>query len=575
MADLKTGAKFIEKDPPLADQETKSIGRKILDYLAYLKEQLNFIFSNYGRRLTDADGHINELTRTAEETTSVIYDPQTGLISKIQQNADAISAEVTRATGKEGDLNTAIGANTAAIAVNANAITTKVSTSDYNGNEIVSKINQTATTVDISADKINLNGAVTANNNVQILQDGTIKAVNADLSGKFTMTAHHEFKASDYSQTDVDRINEIASNNLIPTNEEFEKYDFNGDGEIDLSDAIMCRNLVLGVVPGNKITRTLVTKIDPSNGISPVNINVSNDYNQSTNTVDLNATTVTAPTIIGQSLIAGSSSTVHTKIDSQGVLVNDGGILIKQPRAKHKQMELTSTVGLRYFDDDGALATVAVDGSISSGGAGASGSDGLFRVRDASNNSRGTLTKDALTFNNTSGTQTAKYPASLTASKALVTGTNGAVTTSSVTSTELGYLSGVTSAVQTQIGNLQTQINNISISPTHLSGGNTSTSYTAGTYKYSGVSFTVPAGKYFVCTAHAYYSAVSPSAVCISNSSTSLGSGAMQIEGLVDSQNTRARVTWSGYLSSATTYYIWAKSAANGVLGVGLDGFYL
>ena len=47
MADLKTGSKFIEKDPPLPDQETKSIGRKILDYLAYLKEQLNFIFSNY------------------------------------------------------------------------------------------------------------------------------------------------------------------------------------------------------------------------------------------------------------------------------------------------------------------------------------------------------------------------------------------------------------------------------------------------------------------------------------------------------------------------------------------------
>ena len=60
---------------------------------------------------------------------------------------------------------------------------------DLVGNdEIISKINIAPGSVTIDADKINLNGAITANNNVEIRMDGTIKAVNADLSGKFTMT---------------------------------------------------------------------------------------------------------------------------------------------------------------------------------------------------------------------------------------------------------------------------------------------------------------------------------------------------------------------------------------------------
>ena len=48
-----------------------------------------------------------------------------------------------------------------------------------------------------------------------------------------------------------------------------------------------------------------------------------------------------------------------------------------------------------------------------------------------------------------------------TASRAMATDGSGALTASSVTSTELGYLSGVTSAVQTQFGSINTQIGTI------------------------------------------------------------------------------------------------------------------
>lgn len=57
----------------------------------------------------------------------------------------------------------------------------------------------------------------------------------------------------------------------------------------------------------------------------------------------------------------------------------------------------------------------------------------------------------------------------LTASRALISDGNGKISTSSVTSTQLGRLSGVTSSVQTQINNINTLIGNTSI--TGIGGG--------------------------------------------------------------------------------------------------------
>ena len=53
-------------------------------------------------------------------------------------------------------------------------ISTKVSQVDYNGNTIVSMINQTATTIDISASKINLNGYTDINGYFSVANDGKI-----------------------------------------------------------------------------------------------------------------------------------------------------------------------------------------------------------------------------------------------------------------------------------------------------------------------------------------------------------------------------------------------------------------
>ena len=58
-----------------------------------------------------------------------------------------------------------------------------------NGNELISYINQDSTTTTIKAKNINLNGAITANGNVQITTDGKLIAVNGEFTGKITATS--------------------------------------------------------------------------------------------------------------------------------------------------------------------------------------------------------------------------------------------------------------------------------------------------------------------------------------------------------------------------------------------------
>lgn len=61
------------------------------------------------------------------------------------------------------------------------AVTKKVGT-----DEIISKINQSAEKVAISAEKINLHGTVTANENFKVLTDGSIEAKNGKFTGEIT-----------------------------------------------------------------------------------------------------------------------------------------------------------------------------------------------------------------------------------------------------------------------------------------------------------------------------------------------------------------------------------------------------
>ncbi|MEE0216224.1 MAG: gp58-like family protein [Lachnospira sp.] len=136
------------------------------------------------KRASEAEGSLStKITQTAESITSEVSknyetkenatNTKTELESSIKQTADGISAEVTR---KLQSYSTTEQMNSA-IRQTADSINTEVS-KKVNGDEIISKINQSAENVSIEANKINLNGAVTANQNFKIGLDGSMEALS-------------------------------------------------------------------------------------------------------------------------------------------------------------------------------------------------------------------------------------------------------------------------------------------------------------------------------------------------------------------------------------------------------------
>lgn len=100
MIETLGGAKYIEKDPPMVGDA--DLSRKVVDYLAYLKEQINFILSTNGRRVTKVSG---EASSAAEAASSANYQEQ--LVYKSAAAGTATMAKpATWVTDETGAQNT-------------------------------------------------------------------------------------------------------------------------------------------------------------------------------------------------------------------------------------------------------------------------------------------------------------------------------------------------------------------------------------------------------------------------------------------------------------------------------------
>jgi len=122
------------------------------------------------------------LTDILTETKIDIEENKKETRSRIEQTNERITMEVERIDESiatlqiEADniqlsvqsLDSRLGNAEAQLVIQANQIEQKVSYSDYNGNEIASRINQTATTVTIEASKINLDGITRVNSTLRI-----------------------------------------------------------------------------------------------------------------------------------------------------------------------------------------------------------------------------------------------------------------------------------------------------------------------------------------------------------------------------------------------------------------------
>lgn len=117
-------------------------------------------------QITDTlQSRITQTAKSIETEVERAKKEEGTLSSRITQTAESIETEVSRAKDKEESLSSRIEQT-------AESIETKVSK-----DKVISTINQSAEEVAISADKINFNGAVTANENFKIKTDGSMEAL--------------------------------------------------------------------------------------------------------------------------------------------------------------------------------------------------------------------------------------------------------------------------------------------------------------------------------------------------------------------------------------------------------------
>lgn len=124
------------------------------------------------------------------------YPTVTSMESAIKQNADSITASVSKTYATQASLETEKAKVTnletwksqAELKITDSAIVSTVTSSTSWSKKadkasLISQINQSAESISINASKINLNGVVTANSYFCILTDGSIKSVKGTLGG--------------------------------------------------------------------------------------------------------------------------------------------------------------------------------------------------------------------------------------------------------------------------------------------------------------------------------------------------------------------------------------------------------
>jgi phage minor structural protein len=112
-----------------------------------------------------------EIDETKKETRSKIEQTNDRITLEVERIDDSIATLQVEADNIQlsvQSLDSRLGNAEAQILIQAEQIEQKVSYTDYNGNEIASRINQTATAVTIDAQKINLNGITRVNQTLRI-----------------------------------------------------------------------------------------------------------------------------------------------------------------------------------------------------------------------------------------------------------------------------------------------------------------------------------------------------------------------------------------------------------------------
>lgn len=135
-------------------------------------------------RATGAETALSSrIEQTADKITAEVTratESEESLFSSIEQTAEQITAEVTRATGAENTLSSHIDLLSDKISL---VVETKAGSNVIKSASIIAAINDDESSVTIAADKINLNGIVTANGTFKIDTSGNVTATGGNIGG--------------------------------------------------------------------------------------------------------------------------------------------------------------------------------------------------------------------------------------------------------------------------------------------------------------------------------------------------------------------------------------------------------
>lgn len=171
------------------DFKSKETMENILDTLIKYRKELNYLLMNLdidnmptiGGLMEDMQGNYSLLTQTVDGIYMQVGNIQ-GDFADFRVEADNISAIVANNQGNIATLTiqangiqstvtshtTSIGSFASQITQLSGEISSIVSFTDVTGNQIASRINQTATTITLDASKIDLNGITTVNKQLRI-----------------------------------------------------------------------------------------------------------------------------------------------------------------------------------------------------------------------------------------------------------------------------------------------------------------------------------------------------------------------------------------------------------------------
>lgn len=151
--------------------------------------------------------------------------------------------------------------------------------------------------------------------------------INLDGGTIDTSATGATYKNSDYSQADLDRVNQINIKAVTPTLADYEKLDVNGDGTISITDAVQIRQIIGGTRTVNFTTRWRL-RIDPADGNNLLKIYRSYRNNAtgadtenivlSAGFANVKANSVEAVNLIAQKAIEAESASFSTlKVDGK------------------------------------------------------------------------------------------------------------------------------------------------------------------------------------------------------------------------------------------------------------------